>query len=522
MSRWSQFASVRSACVIGLFLTITGSIAAAQNQGSAAPVTTAEIVRELKGQVSELQVAITELREEARQYRAEAQELRTELRTALAQVRPTTATISADPLASVAPGQTGSDAHGSSGNDRLTRLEEQYDLLSGKIDDQYQTKVESASKYRVRLSGIVLFNLFNNRGAVDNADFPSIALSTVGRPQGSFGGTLRQSQIGLEVIGPNVAGARVKGDLQLDLSGGFPDTENGVTMGLMRLRTATVRMDWRKTSLIAGQDAPLFSPLSPTSLASLALPALSYAGNLWTWVPQLRVERRITAGENSRFTIQAGILDPLTGERPGLQFERQPQAGEASRQPGSAARVAWSSTDESHPATLGMGGYYSRQDWSLGRTVNGWAATADWSMPLGRRLSLTGEFYRGRAIGGFGGAIGGTVLYTGPIGSPTTRAMGLDAIGGWSQLKLRATPKLEFNMAGGQDNPFSSQIRSAVIRGSVFDNDAIRNRSILTNVIYRPRSDVLLSAEYRRIRSFDLTPTSRSADHINLMMGVLF
>jgi len=33
-----------------------------------------------------------------------------------------------------------------------------------KVDEQYQTKVESASKYRMRLSGIVLLNLFSNWG----------------------------------------------------------------------------------------------------------------------------------------------------------------------------------------------------------------------------------------------------------------------------------------------------------------------------------------------------------------------
>jgi cell division protein FtsB len=522
MAMGRQFANLRSTCAIGLMLTIAAVMAHAQNTPGVAPDVTAEVVRDLRSQVSELQAAIKELREEARQYRAETQELRTELRAAVAQARPATAVADTAqaPLPdsqSILAGTQSTREH-----DHLARLEEQYDLLSGKIDDQYQTKVESASKYRVRLSGIVLFNMFNNRGAVDNLDFPAVALSTIGRSEGSFGGTLRQSQIGLEVFGPTVAGARVRGNLQLDLSGGFPDTENGVTMGLMRLRTAVVRMDWPRTSLIAGQDAPFFSPLSPTSLASLALPALSYSGNLWTWVPQLRVEHRIVAGENSRFTIQAGILDPLTGERPGLQFERLPQAGEASRQPGYATRVAWSSGSEDRPAALGVGGYYSRQNWSLGRTVDGWAATADWSIPLGRLLSVTGEFYRGRAIGGFGGALGGTVLYTGAIGDAATRVAGLDAVGGWAQIKLRTSPKLEFNLAGGQDNPFSSEIRSAIIRGSVFDYDAVRNRSILTNVIYRPRSDVLLSAEYRRIRSFDLTPTSRSADHINLMMGVLF
>ena len=57
------------------------------------------------------------------------------------------------------------------------RIEEEQQLLNAKVEEQYQTKVESASRYRVRLSGIVLLNLFNNRGGVDNPEFPSLARS---------------------------------------------------------------------------------------------------------------------------------------------------------------------------------------------------------------------------------------------------------------------------------------------------------------------------------------------------------
>jgi hypothetical protein len=519
MATWKQFAT----CTLGAILIAAApSMMRAQTPAGVPSESTADLIRELKGQVAELQSAIKELREESTRYRAETQELRSELRSALAQVRPVSETAPMDQSQGTDTQQALPSTRSADADDRLARLEERYDLLSGKVDEQYQTKVESGSKYRVRLSGVALFNMFSNRGAVNNADVPAIALSTTGRAEGSVGGTLRQSQIGLEVFGPTWAGARVRGNLQLDLAGGFPDTQNGVTMGLMRLRTATVQMDWPRTSVIGGQDAPFFSPRSPSSLASLAEPALSYSGNLWTWVPQARIEHRIDAGENSRITMQAGILDPLTGERPLYQFERVPQAGEASRQPGYAARLAWSSRDEDRPASFGLGGYYSRQNWSFGRNVDGWVATADWSVPLGRMFSVTGEFYRGRAIGGLGGALGASVLYTGPALNPYNQVRGLDAVGGWAQVKLRATPKLEFNLAGGQDNPYSSQLRNAVFRGYVYDYDVARNRSIFTNFIYRPRSDLLLSAEYRRIESFSLTYTNRSADHINLMMGVLF
>src|SRR6202020_520432 len=143
-------------------------------------------------------------------------------------------------------------------------------------------------------------NLVSNHGVVDSIDLPT--LSYPGRPGnsgGSFGATLRQSQIGFEVFGPTVAGAKTRADLQLDLAGGFPSVPNGINSGLLRLRTATMRMDWTNTSIVVGQDSIFFSPSSPTSFASLAIPALSAAGNLWGWIPQIRVEHRISVGDQS-------------------------------------------------------------------------------------------------------------------------------------------------------------------------------------------------------------------------------
>ncbi len=115
------------------------------------------------------------------------------------------------------------------GEEPLAKLREDQQLLSEKVNEQYQTKVESASKYRVRLSGIALLNVFGNRGAVDNLDVPTLA-----RPRGlldsggNFGATVRQSSLGLEVFGPNLAGAKASGEMQFDFFGGFPRTLDGV------------------------------------------------------------------------------------------------------------------------------------------------------------------------------------------------------------------------------------------------------------------------------------------------------
>src|SRR5262249_29141479 len=157
----------------------------------------------------------------------------------------------------------------------------------------------------------------------------------------------------------------------------------------------------------------------------------SYAGNLWTWTPQVRLERRLDLSDDSRFLLQAGLLDPLNGELPESQFLRAPQNGETSRQPAYAARTAWTRQVFGQALTVGAGGYYSRQNWSSGRRTDAWAATSDWTLPLGSRVELSGEFYRGRAIGGLGGGMGRSALYSGSLTDPRTGVVGLNDVGGW-------------------------------------------------------------------------------------------
>lgn len=137
-------------------------------------------------------------------------------------------------------------------------MEDEQRLINDKIVEQSQTKVESGSKYRVRLSGIVLFNANVTRGSVDNLDFPQIATPPpTPAVSGAFSGSLRQSQIGLEAFGPDIAGARTSANIKFDFAGGFPNAPNGTAFGIVRLRTGTIRLDWEHTSIVAGQDSLL-------------------------------------------------------------------------------------------------------------------------------------------------------------------------------------------------------------------------------------------------------------------------
>ncbi|MGO8791338.1 MAG: hypothetical protein ACLQVL_28670, partial [Terriglobia bacterium] len=490
-------------------------------------------VQALAREVKELNVTILELRGEVLRSRQETRDLREELHGALEKLSATSLSAGAregntlgvsearaptqePPPPPAATTEPPTEA-------RLGRLEEDQQLLQAKVDEQHQTKVESASKYRVKLSGIALLNLFGNSGTVDNQDIPNLALTqSPTATSGSVGATVRQSEIGLEVYGPTLAGAQVSGNVNFDFMGGFSNTSNGVADTLVRLRTATVRMDWSKTSIVGGQDAPFFSPLSPTSFASLGYPALADAGNLWTWVPQVRIEHRLDLSESNHLLLQGGVLDPLSGEPPYSQYYRTPDAGEQSRIPAMGSRVAWTHGAVDHALSLGVGGYYSRQNYGAGRTLDAWAGTADWNAPLGNRFALSGEFYRGRGLGGLGGAQGRSVLFNGPESNSLTELIGLDTVGGWTQLKFKATEAIEFNAAYGQDNPFARDLRYFYEPISYGYTSIAKNQNAMFNVIFRPRSDLLFALEYRYLDTLQTAARANTAGTVNLSMGVLF
>jgi hypothetical protein len=506
----------------------------AQEAAPAAPSQPADAsVRELDSQVRELRAVIEQMRAENAQSRAEMQELRQELQDTRKLLAPLAAgangNASLPATAESAPSSTNAEPSSATAStpdlsSRLQKLEESTQLLGSKISEQYQTKVETAAKYRTRLSGIVLMNAFRNVGASDNLDIPDYAQPPApgSNSQASFGATLRQTEIGLEIFGPTVAGARSSANVQFDFAGGFPSTANGVDYGIVRMQTASLRLDWNHTSVVAGQDSLFISPLSPTSFASLATPTFAYAGNLWGWTPQLRIEHRFSLADQQTLTLQGGILDNLDWENPSDPYVRTATAGESTGQPAYAMRTAWSRPAFDHPLSFGVAGYYGRQDWPWNHSVDAWAGMMDWQIPIVRRLGLSGEFYRGRGVGGLGAAIGQTIVYGGIPSYASTGIRGLDSAGGWSQIKVQLTSKLELNGVFAEDDAFAGDIRGFATDANNFGEILGRNRGAMGNLVYRPRSDLLLSAEFRRLHTFPIYDSASVTNQVNLAMGILF
>ena len=72
------------------------------------------------------------------------------------------------------------------------------------------------------------------------------------------------------------------------------------------------------------------------------------------------------------------------------------------------------------------------------------------------------------------------------------------------------------------DNPYATDLRVFPSSQAYGDPGLARNSGSFANVIFRPRSDLLFSAEYRHLRTYMINSGPNTAGHVNLMMGVLF
>ena len=247
---------LRNAAVIGLSLVAmlaSCDWSLAQNLPSAAPKSPEINGQELNGKIELLTRSLEQTQSELARSRSEIEQLRAMLGEVLKRMDATAAVApqSASPGAGVASGVAGAEQAAP-----VAQVsQDDWDLLNARVEEQRQTKVESGSKFRLRLSGIALFNAFDTSGSVDNLDLPAIVVPRLtGYPAGGLGASVRQSIIGLTGIGPEIFGARTSAELQMGFYGGLPSGYNATTSGIANLRIARIRFDWENTSVIAGLE----------------------------------------------------------------------------------------------------------------------------------------------------------------------------------------------------------------------------------------------------------------------------
>ena len=416
---------------------------------------------------------------------------------------------------------------------RLQRAEAAIDLLRQQLAIEASTVVRTRSRLQIELSARVLTNAFMTTQRVNTVDVPQFVLPEAatptppppgGLPPGSAGTratglSLRQTRIGAAVSIDSVLGGVFEGDFELDFFGGassgpgdrrlFPEP---------RLRTARARLQWERGSIFVGSETPLISDINPISLATIGVPGFVAAGNLWNWLPQIRVSRDLFVSPSGvRIGLQGAVLSPFSntqhiaetdavdaGERSGRPYLE----GRANLRWGDGAAVSGAPSDASLGERGGEIGVGVHRGWlrAAGDSLSvSSAASLDGRVMLGRRVEVRGEAYRGQLVRGLGGGAIGQSFGRGVAGALIGRPLRTTA--GWAQLNVQAHATLITGAGCGRDavNVDDQPIRQ-------------QNTACSAHALWRPTQPILVGMEFRHIQTRYSDRISR-ANHLNLSFG---
>jgi uncharacterized coiled-coil protein SlyX len=498
-----------------LFLSCHGSgvLAQSTNSQTTAPETTEQKVERLTAAVANAQSQMENYQQQLLDLRQQLADLRQQM---------TAERASPAPPTQLGPSTSEGAAASTTAPAAIDEIRERQAIEESQIATHDAAKVETQSKYPLKVSGLLLFNGFVNTRQVDISASPAYAISG----PGSTGLSIRQTVLGFDARGPHLFDATSRADLRVDFFAN--DTQSAyAASGVLRLRTAHAELDWPKTEAFVEFDRTILEPNEPSSLVAVAQPELAWAGNLWNWNPQIGVSHEFALSDASRIKAQAALIDASYPPLPGTTSTSPVTSTERSRWPGTEARVAFQHGESGAGPEIGIGGYFSRQRNSYEDRFDAWAGTIDLRLPLTRYFELTANAHRGQALAGLGA--GGYVNYYYQGVGATQFAHALDDVGGWTQLKAKAGLRVEMNAGFGTDNPFAKEVKAALLymngpsdATSYSYPGLARNRSFFSNVIYSPSSYLLFSLEYKHLWTNDATGPTNFSDSIGVGAGYRF
>jgi hypothetical protein len=383
-------------------------------------------------------------------------------------------------------------------------IDERLAVQESRTAEQAQSKVETSERFPVRLTGMVLFNAYRN-----SENSAGLAFPTAAAPGGPSGGaTFRQTIIGLDYSGPTtVWDGKVSGSLRLDTYGG-----SGRILGqTVRLRIAEISVDWKTRALRFMFDKPLIAIRTPESLAQVGVTALTGAGNLWYWLPQVRAE------QGFHFTPESGVRVQIAA----IGTNEPAALNGYSRTTPSATLTYDTAVEPTRPGVEGRVEFFAggtrRIEFapgfhhSVAHADYGSASTdifsADWLVRPIPSLDFSGTFFHGTNAASLGGLSQGVVV----IAPGFARAV--HSTGGWGQLTWRMAPRIWVNLFSGAENPRDAELPAGAIS---------RNLAIGANLFFRLAPNVLTAFEVHQYRTGYVAGSTLIGNHYDLAFAYRF
>jgi len=272
----------------------------------------------------------------------------------------------------------------------------------------------------------------------------------------------------------------------------------------MRLRTASIEVDWKTRSIMAGLEKPIFNPREPSSLAQVGISPMTGTGNLWLWLPQVRLEQDLRIARATGVRAQVGVLQTREGI---------PYTGSSFTGPLEPARPAlegrfefFHNFDDDRKLEIAPGFHTSRTH-AGGFSIPSSLFSLDWFYNPWRRLEFTGAFYNGQNVAPLGNGIQqGYIIYGG-------YAHAVDSIGGWGQVTLHAVKRLDLHFFSGQQDDSNYDLEAGRIG---------KNLMYGGNLYYRLAPNVLVGLEASQLRTVVIGQGVRINNHYDLAIGYLF
>jgi len=330
------------------------------------------------------------------------------------------------------------------------------------------------SKYPIDLYGFVKLDASYDLSRTSVGNFARWVESETGRGKDDhFNMTARQSRVGLKMNGPDVAGTKTNGLVEIDFYGGGMENKN-----IPFMRHAYVQVDWPEHdfSLLAGQTWDVIAPLNPSTLN---YSVQWWAGNLGYRRPQIRLTKGFKMGD-TRLVWQGAVARAIghqTGFDPG-------DSGEDAGFPHFQTRVAYSFPllTKKH-TTIGVSGHWGQEEWDLdafdnARSYDSWSICMDATVPIMDKVAVKGEFWHGENLDAYLGGIA--------QGVNVALRRRVESTGGWGAVSLGPFDKLTFNIGASVDDPNNYDIS----RGG-----RALNRALFSNVLYDLTDAVKLGFE---------------------------
>jgi TolA-binding protein len=148
-------------CLVAVF---AGSTLAAAQQPSAAPASDGSEIAELRGQLQATRQQLSETEDKLRELSSVVAGLQRQM----SAQKPEIASAAGASTSAQTPGYAASTQEASAAAPATQApakiTEEEWHLLNEKVEEHEQVKVGSASKFRLKLSGMMLLNVFGNDG----------------------------------------------------------------------------------------------------------------------------------------------------------------------------------------------------------------------------------------------------------------------------------------------------------------------------------------------------------------------